>query len=267
MKVFISTDMEGVCGVMLENQVIPGNSKYEISCRLLTEETNAAISGAFEGGATEVRVHDGHLKGFNLDIETLDSRAEYIMGSASPWWKNNLDSSFDALYMVGFHSKAGTSDGVISHTWVHEGITNFWINGISLGEIGAISAIAGYFDVPLALITGDRKAVEEARTISAEVTGVSVKEGLGRNGSRFMHPRKVRPLIEESANNALKRIDKLIPFKIESPIEVKVEYSSVLIAEQKRILPNIEMADSRTVIYRGSDLLEVLAYFYRTGIE
>ena len=123
LKVFIVTDLEGVCGVVLEDQVLPGGPEYEATRMLLTEETNSAVDGAFKAGADLVRVLDGHLNGFNFVIDRLDPRAEYIMGSAPKWWEGNLDSSFDALFLIGYHSKAGTPKGVYSHTWVHAGLS------------------------------------------------------------------------------------------------------------------------------------------------
>src|SRR5580698_773202 len=59
-KIFISMDIEGVAGVVIPEQGQPGNLEYEHSRRLMTEEANAAVAGAFDGGATEVMVNDSH---------------------------------------------------------------------------------------------------------------------------------------------------------------------------------------------------------------
>jgi hypothetical protein len=48
MKVYISVDMEGIAGVATLDQVVRGGHGYERACVLMTEETNAAIRGAFD---------------------------------------------------------------------------------------------------------------------------------------------------------------------------------------------------------------------------
>ena len=51
----------------------------------MTGDVNAAIRGAFAGGATSVVVTDGHYNGRNILIEELDSRATLNSGSPSPF--------------------------------------------------------------------------------------------------------------------------------------------------------------------------------------
>ena len=55
MKVFISTDFEGVAGIVDWDQIMVGSYDYEMGRRLLLGELNAAIDGALEAGATELR--------------------------------------------------------------------------------------------------------------------------------------------------------------------------------------------------------------------
>jgi hypothetical protein len=59
LKVFMTTDMEGVDGVFdLDLQCDPWKSpRWEESHKLLTGEVNAAVKGLYEGGATEVAVY------------------------------------------------------------------------------------------------------------------------------------------------------------------------------------------------------------------
>ena len=47
--------------------------------QLMTEEVNAAIAGAFAGGATSVVVNDSHGPMVNLLPELLDPRAELLL--------------------------------------------------------------------------------------------------------------------------------------------------------------------------------------------
>lgn len=71
MKFFISVDMEGISGVAT-NMQLKKDSEYNRFRMLMTADANAAIAGAFDAGATEVVVADGHgnrfLKGFLLSV-------------------------------------------------------------------------------------------------------------------------------------------------------------------------------------------------------
>jgi D-amino peptidase len=80
MKVLVSTDIEGVAGVVHHQQVRAGNPEYERARLLMTHEANAAIAGAFDAGATEVLVNDSHGDYRNMAAELLDARARYVLG-------------------------------------------------------------------------------------------------------------------------------------------------------------------------------------------
>ncbi|KAB2582375.1 aminopeptidase, partial [Rhodococcus erythropolis] len=52
MHVYISVDMEGIAGIATLDQTIRGGGGYHRAQMLMTAETNAAIAGAFDAGAT-----------------------------------------------------------------------------------------------------------------------------------------------------------------------------------------------------------------------
>ena len=87
LKVYISADMEGVDGVVTwDVQGMPKGREYEEFRRVMTQEVNAAIAGAFKAGATEVLVSDDHHDSQNLDLELLDpSGGTHPRWSDSPW--------------------------------------------------------------------------------------------------------------------------------------------------------------------------------------
>ena len=62
MKILIAADMEGISGVVHWDQVSDTHKEYDRFRKLMTGDVNAAIRGAFDGGATEVIVADGHGK-------------------------------------------------------------------------------------------------------------------------------------------------------------------------------------------------------------
>jgi len=136
-----------------------------------------------------------------------------------------IDESFNIAFMIGYHAMAGTKGAVLDHTMATGIIVNAYINDLKVGEIGIDASIVGYFGVPVALITGCRKAVEEARALLGDIEWAAVKEGLSRNFAICLPPSKSRKLIREAAERAVKRAEKFKSFKVESPVTIRVEYS------------------------------------------
>src|SRR5437764_7335 len=101
MRVFVISDMEGVSGICKWPQVDGGEPLYEEGRRLYTEEINAAIRGAFAGGAGEVLVMDCHGAGkgwmFNsLLPDLLDERCEWVVQTRWTEYTEYLEQGCDA---------------------------------------------------------------------------------------------------------------------------------------------------------------------------
>ena len=100
-KVYISVDMEGISGVVGDDQTSAGGAEYNRSRKLMAEDANAAIRGAFAAGATQVLVNDSHGGQRNLLPEDLDPRASLISHSFKRYgMMEGLDETFDAVVFV-----------------------------------------------------------------------------------------------------------------------------------------------------------------------
>ena len=101
-KVYISVDMEGISGVNGDDQTSPGGAEYGRARKLMAEDANAAIRGAFEGGATDVLVNDSHGHQRNLLPEDLDPRARLISHAFKRYGMvEGLAENFDAGVFIG----------------------------------------------------------------------------------------------------------------------------------------------------------------------
>ncbi len=189
-KVYISVDMEGISGINGPDQTSSGGAEYGRARRLAVEDANAAVRGAFAGGATEVVVNDAHGGQRNLLPEDLDPRARLISHSFKRHgMMEGLDDSFDAVVFVGYHAKAGSPRGLFAHTGSGR-VADLTVNGVSVGEGGMNALLAQWFGVPVVVVTGDDVAVEEQRTTTPDVRGVVVKRAIN---SRAV---ELRPLDE-----------------------------------------------------------------------
>lgn len=255
-KVYVITDMEGVDGVVgkWEEQCDPFKSpRWAESHKLLTDEVNAAAEGLFQGGATDVVVADLHDSSRSLSVSDIEPRVRLLQGPGiSPTIE--LDSSYAAIAFIGQHAMAGAVNGILSHSYAFE-IQNIWVNGKPTGEIGARVMLAGYFGVPAIMLSGDTAACKEFHTLAPEGECAEVKTGVSRTGGYLLsHPAACK-LISEKARRAMERLAEMRPYKVEGPVEVKVQ---VTVEGQGIIRPRegVERLDERTTAYRGKDIVD-----------
>ena len=135
-KVYISADMEGISGIVGDDQVSAEGAEYGRSRKLMAEDVNAAIRGALAAGATEIVVNDSHGSQRNLLPEDLDPSARLISHSFKRLgMMEGLDETFDAVIFIGYHAKADTPAGLFAHTGSGV-LRDLQIDGRSVGEGG-----------------------------------------------------------------------------------------------------------------------------------
>lgn len=225
MKAYIAADMEGVAGVFLPEQLSRGTVEYAEARHLLTGEVNAAIAGAFEGGATEVIVKDEHATGFNLVMEDVDPRAEIVAGASLPNRFAGLDETFGGMILLGYHSMAGTEAAICDHTMSTATISQVELCGVEVGEVGLDAADAGRFGVPVIMVSGDDKLCQEARSLlGANLVACRVKTGLARHSVRTISPKAARATIREATRDAVSRHAHPHPYQPNPPFTARVTY-------------------------------------------
>jgi D-amino peptidase len=231
-KVFIVSDMEGVAGIVKWEQTDGTKEKraYHEGRELYTEEINAAVRGAKSAGAKEIVVMDCHGAGgewtFNSLIpDKLDPDCEYVVQNDWTEYTELLSSGCDAALFVAMHAKAGTPDGVMSHTVSGQAWRELKFNGVSVGETGINAALCGQWGCPVLLVTGDEAVCREAKELLGKgLTTVAVKKGLGRFSARQVAPLKAREMIEDGARRALKDLRAVEPYDPGRPCEITIEF-------------------------------------------
>lgn len=255
MKVYIAVDLEGVAGVVSHSQQCQWNAGkgwmakapesptgwyahyYEQARRLATEELNAAVEGAIDAGATEVWAWSAHgsFPGA-LDVEFVHPECRVVY--AEDGGPMGLDRSFDALFMVGQHPMAGASFGRLAHSF-HGGIVEFSVNRRPWGEIAATAFGFGQLGVPLALLSGDQAACDEAVAIMPDVVTVPVMLGLTPQPNLLepaatvcLSPRKARERIREAAARAVERCSQIAPFIVPPPYAIRTRFENASFADR-----------------------------------
>jgi D-amino peptidase len=225
--------------------------------RLLTAEVNAAVDGILEAApAAQVVVWDGHGNG-GLDVERLHPGALLIpRGPISPPYF--LDEGFDALYFVGQHAMAGTPNAPLSHTYSSKSIEYYKLNSIPMGEFGCRAALAGSFGVPTIFISGDDKAVAEARALIPGIYGAAVKQGRGIEIAIHLSPQQAHELIRQAASEATRHWGDVPPLVLDPPYvqEIRVLRNVDVSSYQRRT--DIEQVDDRTFRLYSSSLRDLM---------
>jgi D-amino peptidase len=257
MKAYVLTDLEGVAGVQRWNQTREAGTPSEQAKRLLTAEVNAAIEGILEAAPdSEIVVWDGHGSG-GMDIERLHPAASFIPRGpiAPPYF---LDEGFDALYFVGQHAMAGTPDAPLSHTYSSKTTEYRKLNGIEMGEFGFRAALAGSFGVRTVFISGDDKAVAEARALVPGIYGAAVKEGRGIELAIHLSPQRARELIRQAAGEATRHREEIPPLRLDPPYvqEIRLLRNVDVATYQRR--PDAEQIDDRTFRLCSDSLCDLL---------
>jgi D-amino peptidase len=260
MRIFVSVDMEGVSGLTDPDEMRAGGRGYERGCELMTADANAAVAGAFDAGAVDVVVTDAHGSTKNIRADLIDERCGLIRGPYRPLrMGQGIEPSHDAAMFVGYHARAGVPHGVLNHTWMGYEIQNLYLNGEVRGEIGLIAGLAGSMGVPVALVTGDKAACEEARDLLGDIETVEVKEGIDRYSAEVIPPVRAQTLIREAAARAVRDLARLRPYVIPSPYTLGIDWASTSMAESCALIPGVKRAGTRSVEFTSDDYGEIMA--------
>jgi D-amino peptidase len=259
MKLYISADMEGTAAVASWTQVDPANTtEYPYYRRLMSREVRAAIDGAREAGATEVLINDSHSSMRNVLWDELPDDVRMIYGNRKPFsMSEGVDATFGAGFFTGYHAGVGEQDGVLDHTYTSETLYNTRVNGVRCNEAMLNAAVLGTHGIPVVLVTGDRAAVDQTRAALPWITGVVVKDSIGRFATNSVSPERARELIRAGARTAIETLAHAKPFVFEPPIELALDFVYTHNADFAELIPGFERTGGRSVRFVHADFRTV----------
>ena len=257
LKVHISVDMEGVAGAVTNEQLGPAGFEYGRFREFMTREALAAVEAAKAAGATEIIVADSHGNGQNLLIDQFPADVRVIRS-----WPRKLgmvagiDDNIDAAIFIGYHAGTNNMTGVRAHTFSSATLTRVAVNGTNVTEGSWNAAIAGHFNVPVVMMSGDDAAIAEVRTAVGNIEGAETKQALGFHSASTITPQASYALIGERVKAALARRADFKPYKIAGPVTVDVSFKNYMPAEILAFLPMFERTDSHSIRFRAKDMAE-----------
>ncbi len=259
MKILIAADMEGITGVTNWDQVDPNHAEYPRFRKLMTGDINAAVRGVCDAGVKEILVTDGHERGTNILLDELDPCSGLIRGDYSPLaMVQGIDTGVDGVIFVGYHARAGSQNAILDHTWSSRRVANLWLNDILVGEYGLNGAVAGHFNAPVIMLTGDQTTCAQATELLGPIETVVVKTAVSRMAAICLPPQVTEELIQKAAIQAVKRLqagEGPKPFRVASPVHVTIDFNSSDQADQASLLPGSTRADGRRLTFTAPDML------------
>jgi len=264
-KVYISVDMEGVAGISHAKPTNRGDDLYPQSVELMNGEANAAVEGAFLGGATEVTVNDSHGQMFNLTPEKLDARARLVQGK-KPYSmvESARDGGFGVALFVGYHARAGHPRGTIAHTYTGR-ITLASVNDRPITEAGMNGLYLGALGVPVGMISGDDALAEELADWFPWAELVIVKRGISWQAADSIHPSAARDLIREGARRAVEKAaasdPAMVPLTLPTPLRLRIAFAHAGQADIAATIPGFTRVGDRGIAYEAHDAVTLFRGF------
>lgn len=255
-RIYINTDMEGVTSIDSYEMIQRDGPRFQECRKLLMDDVNAAVEGAFAGGADEVWVLDGHGTGKNFIPGTLDKRAVQDPRDLKGWWAG-MNETFDGTFFVGAHAMAGTLNAFLDHTMNSTAWHHYRLNGKRYGEMGIWGTIAGHFGIPMLMMSGDEAACAEARAFFNPIETAAVKKAVGRNKAECLPPDEARALIREAARKGVLLIGKAKPIVPPKHMVVELEYNRSDYCDAAARKPGVERVDAYTIRKVTDDPLEM----------
>ena len=265
-KVFISVDMEGIAGVVTNEQLGPAGFEYQRFREFMTAEAIAAIEGARAAGATDIVVADSHGNMQNLLVERLPADVTVVRGPVRPLgMMQGIDSSFHAVVFIGYHSATTNLAGVRAHTFASARYTSVELNGSPAAESTFNAALAGHFGVPVVAISGDESAVAELVAIAPGAASAVVKQSVGFHAAQTRTPAAAQAMIREAVRTGVARRSEVRPYRLQAPYRLDLGFKSYRASEVLAYLPIVQRTTAHSIRYASESILDVARFLSFLG--
>lgn len=259
MKVFISADIEGTCGIVDVDETNI-NSQFCMYHRIqMTKEVSAACKGATAAGCNHILIKDAHASARNIIPDMLPENTHLMRG-----WPNDplsmmsgLNSDFDACIFIGYHSGATKDGNPLSHTKNGRAYDYIKINDELASEFVINSYAASYYNVPVVFMSGDKLLCEEAKSLNPNIYTVSVSEGVG-SASISIHPEVAIKEILLKVKEALSTDLSKYLIKLPESFKLEIRYKNHKDAYKASFYPGVALKDTQTILFESNDYFEVL---------
>ncbi len=263
MKLFISADIEGTCGITDWEETHGGGRLYDYFSGQMTREVAAAIEGAYAAGY-ETTVKDAHNGARNINPQGLHPSARLIRGWERDVWcmMDGLNrDTYDAVAFTGYHADSLSDGNPLSHTMdtIYHRVT---LNGMRASEFVINAHMAAYLGLPIVFLSGDAAICEDAKRLVPGITTVASKTGMG-SAVISRHPQLVCDEIRAAMEAALANPDKsACMLTLPAHFVMDIEYCDWNRAHRNAVYPGAVTLDAKTVRFEADDYYDVMRFMH-----
>ncbi|ANF21905.1 M55 family metallopeptidase [Thermococcus piezophilus] len=264
MRAFISVDLEGLPYIVSREHLFVKGALYNEARRIATEIVKVTAEALHRNGFDEVVVADSHGPMVNVIQGEMPEYVELVRGFPRPLSMVAFAKGSDAALFIGYHTKAGTSYATFDHTYSGASIDRLEINGVEVSEFLLNAYLLGSWGVPVILVGGDRRLIEEdVKRFAPWVEGVAFKESPSRYAAKSPSMVRLRGELQEGIARAVERLKngEAKPLKTEEPVNVRVRFLRSDMADTAELLPFIKRLDGKTVEFEAETVEEAYRVF------
>lgn len=258
MKIYISADIEGVAGIANWDETSRTKSDYPFFKTEMINEVRAACEGANLAGAKEIWIKDAHASGRNLELDQLPLNTRLIrVFNGHPFgMMQELDDTFDAVVMIGYHSYADSDHNPLAHT-LSGALAYLKINGQYASEFLVNTYTASSVDVPVVFVSGDIGLCEHIKQINSRIITVGLNQGRGKSVISI-HPQVAFTQIKEGVQQALQGDYAQWQTPLPQSFEVELSFNEHIKSYRAAFYPGMKRVSTRNLRFETDDYFEVL---------
>jgi len=259
MKAFISVDLEGMPHIVVPAHYNLKGSLFEEARRIATRITLVVVEELNKNGFDEILVADSHGPMVNLLIDDLPEYVEIIRGTPRPASMISGVEECEVAMFVGYHAKYGTAKSTWDHTFSGSTIRRVLINGVEASEFLLNAYAAGYFEVPVILVAGEAKLLENDVAQHAPwAETVAFKSSLSRIAAKSASMLKIEKELREGVKRAAAnfRQNRVAPLVAKKPIKMGLTFTATHHADAAELLSFITRIDGLNIEFTSNNILE-----------
>lgn len=264
MKIYISADIEGVCGIQSWDETSKNNPSYAYFQKEMTKEVISCCKALHESGVEEIYVRDAHDYARNLLLDELPIYVKVIRGwEESPCdMMAGLDETFDGAIFIGYHSPSRSAGNPLSHT-LNTSINHIKINDKIVSEFLLNAYYAKLKKVPVILVTGDVSLTNDVKKENDNIATVPTNEGM-HGAIIAKHSDIIQNEIYEKTKETIKKLktakkDDLFVM-IPKSIETEVHFRTHQKAYRASFYPNTYLRNFDKVVHQTTNFNETLTF-------
>ena len=265
MRLFISSDIEGTCGICDWAETELSKPAYHGPfADQMTREVSAAADAALKSGVVEdVLIKDAHDDARNIRPADLPRGVRIIRGwQGGPCGMMSCVQECGAAAMTGYHSAAFSSGNPLAHT-MNTKNQFIKINGVTASEFLINTYYAAYYGIPVIFLSGDEALCETARELIPAIETAPVMRGTG-GAVISMHPQEAVELIRERMAAALRKDVKQCLISLPEHFDVQVQFKDYDRARRGGFYPGARQTDAKTIEFSHDDFYEIARFLYFT---